>query len=422
MLNLNSPTVQAMISASPNMLNNVPVYYGNTPTVQTTMSATPQPQQQFQSPYPSPKDMLSQQGQQTIYQQTSFAPNPTPYPPNTVGMANPVYNPYQGYMYQQPQQYAQPQYYQQPQYYNRYNPQPQQPISEEQKRRELIYRQQFCPPVGDEDAHITWESANMHGMTYEEQVRLDSKVLKCMSRIVSKNLGRSEEEAERCEAHFDVFDKNDMQRETQEYISNKPPKPRAVFKVRVTCGDMVIRDTISEDSKDKPLTDAEVKKLSENNEAIVIVDKISEARQIQRDHAFRIIHNQAVERKYDNMDLLEFFNVGSSEITRAIQDKELKEYNNSLVGKVYDKNSFRNRLLANNGFRTREELGAVKRFVGRYGYLPNGMPISPQHDPGLSECFSYNAETGNIDITLPGYMSKAFEGARSRFLRSLDDT
>ena len=41
---------------------------------------------------------------------------------------------------------------------------------------------------------------------------------------------------------------------------------------------------------------------------------------------------------------------------------------------------------------------------------------------GSIASWTYNAETGNIDITLPGYMSKAFEGARSRFLRSLDDT
>lgn len=390
MLNLNSPTVQAMMAQSPNGFGNMPVYYGNTPQVETISTQVQQPQSQqthFQTPYPSPKEMLTQQGQQTIYQPTSFAP----YPPNVVGIAHPGYNPT---YYQQ----SNPYYYSNG--YGNYQP-----------------TQQQCMP-SDEDARITWETANNNGVTYREQIETESKLYKLMSRIVSKNIGRSEEEAKKCEDRFNIYDRNEQYRQSQEQAYQIRKQNKIVIKVKVKVGDTVIAARSSEDHPD-----FQNDRFESNVVRIEQAEKAEEIREANKDYAFRMMHNQAIERKYDNTDLLEFFNGGgSSEITLAIQAQELKNYNNSLIAKTYDKDTFRARLLRNNGIKSREEQKAVDRFVGRYGYLPNGTPISPQHDPAMSECFSYNPKTGCYDVTLPNYMSKAFEGARSRFLRSLDDT
>ena len=391
MLNLNSPTVQAMMKNSPNGFGNMPVYYGNNPQVQT---ATIQPQHQlqqtqFQSPYPSPKEMLPQQGQQTIYQQTSFAPSPMPYPPNVVGMAHPgfVSNPYLNYQ-NNPGSYQYP-------YYG---------------------YQQYVPM--DEETRITFEAATNNGVTYEEQVYTESQLYKIMSRIASKQIGRSEEEAKECENKFNVIDKEEERRKALQSQYETRKKKRLVMKVSIVCGEDVIASRTSEQNQEFAND-----RLESNIVRIEQAEKLKAVKDANRDYAFTVMHNQAIERKYDNTDMLEYFNGGgASEVSLAIQQQKLRAFNSTLIGKTYDSNSFKARLLKNNGLRSPGQAKAVEKYVGRYGYLPNGIPISPQHDPGMSECFSYNPQTGNFDVTLPNYMSKAFEGARSRFLRSLDDT
>ena len=392
MLNLNSPTVQAMMKNSPNGYGNMPVYYGNTPQVQTEI-IQPQ-QQQFQSPYPSPKEMLMQQGQQTIYQQTSFAPQPVPYPPNVVGMAHPGYgsNPYLNYA-------------QNPTAYYQYN---------------SPYSYQYVPM--DDETKIILETANNNGITYEEQIHIESKLNKLMSRIVSKNLGRSKEEALECESRFNVIDKNEEKKkafeEQRETYKKIYAKSRIVMRVSVKCGDEVIASRSSEDN-----ANFKNDQLESNVVRIEQAEKFKAIKEANRERAFEIMHNQAIERKYDNTDLFEFFNGGgATEVTLAIQQQKLKEFNSSLIGKTYDKNNFKSRLLRNNGHRSSDEIKAVEKYVSRYGYIPNGMPVSPQHPPEISESFSYNPATGNIDITVPNYMTKEFDRARYRFLRSLEDT
>lgn len=392
MLNLNSPTVQAMMKSSPNGFGNMPVYYGNTPQIQTE---TIQPQQQqFQSPYPSPKEMLTQQGQQTIYQQTSFTPNPVPYPPNVVGMAHPGYNP------------------------NPYLNYAQNPTAYYQYQNPYAYRQ-YVPM--DDETKIILETASNNGLTYEEQVHTESRINKLMSRIVSNNLGRSEEEALECESRFNVIDKDEEKKkafeEQKEIYREIYKKNRVVIKVSVTCGDEVIASRDSDDN-----VDFKNDMLESNVIRIEQAEKVKAVREANRERAFQIMHNQAIERKYDDTDLFEFFNGGgASEVTLSIQQQKLKDFNSTLIGKTYDKNNFRNRLLKNNR-RSSNEIKAVEKYVGRYGILPNGMPVSPQHPPEIAESFSYNPNTGYVDIVVPNYMTKAFDGARYRFFKSLDNT
>ena len=85
-INLNSPTVQAMLNNTPYGVGNLPVYFGSAPTITGTVeSAQNQPTQQM--PFPSPKEMLTNGGQSMIYNPTTFAPQP-----NIVGGYNPSFN------------------------------------------------------------------------------------------------------------------------------------------------------------------------------------------------------------------------------------------------------------------------------------------------------------------------------------------
>ena len=158
MLNINSPTVQAMMQNVPQGFGNMPVYFGNTPVLSTN-------QQQVSTPYPSPKEMLMQSGQQNIYSQTSFAPR------NVVGGYNPGFdaafggyiNPYMGYGY------------------SGYGFNPMMPL--------------------DDETRITLALAEANGLDYNEQIKMESELYKTMSRITSKNCNRTAEEA----AHFEKY-------------------------------------------------------------------------------------------------------------------------------------------------------------------------------------------------------------------------
>lgn len=382
MLNLNSPTVQAMMQNSTSQgFGNIPTYYGNSPVIGTEN----QPVQQFQTPYPSPKDMIANQGQQNIYQQTSF----TTQPRNIVGGYNPgynaafsnYYNPYMGYG-----TYGG--------YGNNY----------------YGYQNQYAFPL-DEDARERLESANNNNLTYDEQLITESNIYKRLSRIVSKALGRSDEEARECEARFDIYNKYP----TPEYTPEKQIEPMHVV---IMCGD----DILYESNPDT--TNSSSYYRSNNNRIGMYVENVkmqNRNREAAIDRAQTFMYNQAIERKFDGVGLLEYLNHGSAVIGADYLSKQTQSYNNTLVGRVYDKNNFRKRLLENNGLRPREELKAVDRFVGRYGYLPNGTPISPQHDPGLSSCFSYDPSTGSYNITAPNFIKDRLEAARTRFIKSLDD-
>ena len=191
MLNMNSPTVQAMLNNLPQGVGNMPVYYGNTPTVTSEISTQPT------IPYPSPKEMLIQSGQNNIYSPTSFAPR------NIVGGYNPGYqtafdgysNPYMGYGA-----------------YGGY---------------------QFSPM--DDDARLRLEAAWFNGLTYDEQLRSESNLYKKISRIVSRNVGRDEETANDCEKAFDIYNKYP----NPEQIQRKPIRP---IHIQLKVGDTVVAD------------------------------------------------------------------------------------------------------------------------------------------------------------------------------------
>ena len=73
MLNINSPTVQSMLRNTPQGFGNIPIYSGNGPTITTETIAVPSQEQQningtnqFQTPFPSPKEMLMNEDRYTM--------------------------------------------------------------------------------------------------------------------------------------------------------------------------------------------------------------------------------------------------------------------------------------------------------------------------------------------------------------------
>lgn len=367
MLNVNSPTVQAMMQNVPQGFGNMPVYFGNTPTV--TTEQVPQNQTQFSTPYPSPKEMLMQSGQQNVYAPTSFAPR------NIVGAYNPGYqaafngyiNPYIGYGT-----------------YGGYG---------------------YSAYPMDEETRQTLELANLNGLDYEEQVKMESDLYKKMSRTVSKNLDRSEEDAQKCESAFEPRSK-----------SGNQPQPiiRDAVKtihIRILVNDEVVADIPSRNTG-----------INNNAPSSSTMDNLrARDAMIRTQIANRMndAYANAIERKMDNMDMLDFFNNGAGSIISANIEAIAQYQNATRSAQLYNKERFGQRLLENNGIKRKSQKNAIERFVGRYGVMPDGRPVSPGHDPAVAQSFSYDPNTGQYSVTAPNFIRDRMEKARQSFINSI---
>ena len=360
MLNINSPTVQAMMQNVPQGVGNMPVYYGNAPVFTTE-------QQQVSTPYPSPKEMLMQSGQQNVYEQTSFAPR------NIVGAYNPGFqaafngyiNPYMGYGY------------------SGYGFNPMIPLDEETK--------------------LTLSMAEANGLEYEEQIRMESDLYKSMSRAVSKSIGRTEEEATHFEKYFDVYEKN-PQPQNQYYTR----KPITHMHVQIKVGDDIVADM--------PATNIPVGYTPPRVFDDIRARDNMVKNQIAQYHS--TLYNNASERRMDNVDLLDFFNNYAGGLIMEDIDYMVRCQAMTNAGFIYDKEKFKT-LLNNNGIKTRAQRAAVDRFTGRYGIMPDGRPVSPGHDPAIASSFSYNPNTGQYSITAPNFISDRLDKARQTFINSI---
>ena len=370
MLNLNSPTVQSMLKNTPNGFGNIPVYYGNTPTITSTIEAVPT---QSATPFPSPKEMVMNTGQNTLYSQTTFTPR------NVVGAYNPGFqaafagysNPYMGY--------------------GTYG----------------AYNNQYCMAPPDQESRDMLETAINNGLTYDEQLINESNLYKTMSRIVSKNLGRSEEEAKRCEEVFSIYCKYPQ----QEYAERKKVK---FLHIKLKIGDEVVADI------DPDKTFIREQNYTMNTMYIYQMRERQHFIECKRIETMNSMYEKAPERMFDNYDLLDFFNIGAGVIMADSLNRELYMQSIRRTAQVYDSDDFKKRLLKNNGLRSREQLKAVERFVGRYGIMPDGRPVSPAHDPAVATSFSYDARTGQYTVTAPNFIRDKLEEARDSFIKSID--
>ena len=407
MLNMNSPTVQSMLRNNYTGLGNIPMYYGSPPTIETSYVSASQVQAEQQQPaqtpiqqqpttpmtgpFPSPKEMVTQSGYSNIYQPTGF----TQYPRNIVGAYNPGYqaafagysNPYMGYGYSG---YGYGGYPNNPYYgYGNYSyGEPQYPI--------------------DEESRLLNEAAMFNGVSYSTQLENESDLYKQISRIVSKNVGRDEEEAERCEAAFSIYDKRKVQQESAE--RRRTLVQTLTIEVRYSEDSKVIVDS---DRNYRPfgyrIDPGFIDNCRANTEKKVI-DKI-----VRNNYYY----DHAPERQFDKMDLLDFFNNGFGRLALDSLMREQVRQAVSRTTEVYNREEF-GKLLRKNGHKTKEEMKIVDRFFGRYGIMPDGRPTTPGLDPAVATSFSYDPKTGSYYVTAPNFMKSRMDQARDNFIKSID--
>lgn len=406
MLNVNSPTVQAMLNSTPIGYGNMPMYQGQSPNIQT-VSDNNQPYQpilpqygSYQTPYPSPKEMLTMNGENMVYRPNQF------YQPNNpmVGGYNPGYQA-AFYGYQNP--YMNP--YQGPQwmYPNSYN------ITEQ-----MVYN--YLPP----EFQSMYISAKQMGRNFNDQVEIESKILIELSRIVAKNVGRSEEEQKKIEEGFKikVTNLNDVIKEEQDRI-HKPVMP---MKVSICKGDTIIASSVVKDQNERDIIppDSVITSYRKRNPKYIF-DQMKE----QSDNAkaryaaiVKNIYDNAPERKYDNVGLIEYINSGGMNESMVVAENihfalaKMNRFNN-----IYDHDKFSNNLLINSGNdRVKANEDIIKRFIsGHNGVKPDGSIIDPWRDPSLASSFSMDPLTGKINITAPNFVSSKIDSMRESFNRSI---
>lgn len=402
MLNMNSPTVQAMLNNTPQGFGNMPVYYGSAPVV--TESVEPVQSQQranIQQPFPSPKEMISQGGQNMIYAPTSFQPR------NIVGGYNPGFqaafagysNPFMGYGYSG---------YGNTMYPNNYG---------------YMMNMGFVSPP-DEDSRQRLEAAYMNGYVdmcegdlvkaYDMQLVTESELYKKISRTVSKNLGRSEEEAKQCEEAFSIYNKY---KRPEEETKKKP----TVIHIKLKIGDEVVADCnpAATEVKDQAVAQRPKQNYAANVQYIDYFRMQNAIREANNISKCNMLYNNAPERQFDTTDLYDFFNYGAGVIMADSLNRELNDQRMRNVGKAYNNEAF-HKLLVNNGLRTKNQVKAVDRFCGRYGIMPDGRPVSPGHDPAVATSFSYDPKTGQYNVTAPNFIRDRLEHAREVFIKSID--
>lgn len=372
MLNINSPTVQAMMQNTPQGFGNMSVYYGNTPSMDSTI----------QTPYPSPKEMLMQSGQQNVYAPVQFQSPVYSSQPQYVGGYNPGFdaafagysNPYMGYGYSGYTGYG----------YNGYG-----------------YPQMV--PL-DPDAQIVYQMAQENGISFKDQLEMESNMYKQLSRITSKYLNRSEEDTVKHEKMFDIYNKFEQpQQQPQNYYS---PIPNMHICIKV--GTEIVSD-IPSGSISYYNRSAWVQKL--------IIDDINTTSMLS--NRYSQMHANAIERKFDDVDLVDFFNNCIGTLITDDLEYRLNMQRMTRSAESYNREKFC-RLLNNNGIKSRYNKDAVERYVGRYGIMPDGRPVSPGHDPAIAQSFAINPKTGQLEITAPNFISNRIEQARQSFIRSIE--
>lgn len=397
MLNANSPIVQAMLANTPNGFGNMPMYNGNAPTI--TTETVPVQSQSFSQSFPSPKEMLANNGQYSIYGQTSFMPQP---------------------MYQQQSYY-----------------QPMNPIIGGSPNVNAMFNGYTNPYMGngsfmgyycntmevipiDEESRQIVEAAKFNGITYSEQLVNTSMLNKMLSRAANRANGVSEEEIQRKSKYYDIYYKfktPERIRDEVEEILRENREECSKLEIAIVKGDTITK-TSPKNVSARSMVGFDTYHKSGTHYSIV-AEMWRRAKQslIER---YAYAYNHAVERKYDHCSLYEFFNGGAGyDILQQGFEEAMRINMAKRTTMVYDKNSIHALLRKSAGLAPVGEQKAMERFVGRYGVMPDGRPVSPSHDPRIAESFSYNPATGEFSVTAPNFIRDRIEKAKESFKRSL---
>ena len=393
MINVNSPTVQSMLASTPVGFGNMASAAYTAPPIQSDMQMQNDMNLGVGNQIPFGGYEQPQYPQQYQYQ-TLYQPM---YPQQQYGMQYPQYPQYQngssivgGY---NPNVNAVFNGYSNPYMSNGFDGfgyQPQVPM--------------------DQDAIERLQMAEMNGLTYDEQLIQESNLYKSLSRIVSKSLGRSEEDAKRFENLFSIYNK--YERKEEEEIKKK--KSLSIH-IKVTRGDEVLVDS---------RTDAVPVPPNGNLRNIQFMEMMHERKEAinkAKINGLNQMYAQAPERMYDNMDVVDFFNNGAGVLMGNVLSREAAMQRVKRVSQLYNKDQFRERLFKNNNIKGKAQITAIDRFVGRYGVMPDGRPVSPGHDPAVATSFSYDPKTGQYSVTAPNFIKDRLENARNSFISTIEN-
>lgn len=356
-LNLNSPTVQAMLANTPTGVGNIPTYNGNEPTIYSD------PRTNFTTPYPSPKDMIVN-GQSSVYAPTAFTNNGRYNP-----MLNGYSNPYMG-------------------------------------TGSYLIGQQIMSPA-DRDVQ---ERAMLNMVSFEEQQEMDRQYTTILLEMSCMYCGLSEEETK--EVIDDYFNPKYTKQGYQDTISIRNKK-NIKIKVSLYQDDEKIRE--KEVSLSSPVSTYTGR--SYELSSMIRNENINNTRKM---NYFKYIQACVPQTHYENDDNpIDYFNNHLPEMVAFRANQTLEIQRKIMAGMIYNKEEFKRLLeIHTKSSITRNKRKAIDRFTGRYGVMPDGRPTTPGIDPSIASSFSYDPSTGQYHVTAPKFMN-SLENARASFYKTI---
>ena len=323
MMNQNSPIIQEMLRNTPMSqgnfypwMNPQQFYYGNTPVMESAYMQTPiyngyynqQPMYYQQTPFPN------QYGVNLGQQQLPYAD------PFASGYYNPYFRPGMG-MPQPPNGY----------YYNPFDP----------------YQQQYGygyyqPYFNDPAMRAVYENAVFNGVTMQDQMRNDQTISRILTMTVGKNLGLSDEQINRNLELFETKTNNDQNGNglTSIYDLYKVDK---IPKVKVYIGGELAysneKSRYNQSNRPSYVTAERDFAINQYNTEVMRNNTIM---------YWNTIHNNAIEREADNMDMYDFFDKVAPKISIALDEQRLRDFRYSQVQRMYNRDNFRSMLDMNN--------------------------------------------------------------------------
>lgn len=462
-LNLNSPCVQQMLREHPEMANRFKTCYGAPPSIQTEclvetgngqspqvvpigppryIQITTNPmlgqmvqQAQIQQPYADPYNMLTGMGlanyQMPTYNFTGALASPgysdagQPVMGGAPTMVVPGYsNPYMnngfavtGYdpRYVQPQAYY-PGYmmYQQVQR----NPFDVHPMEPERQRRYIYGTDEDRIAIDrgfDSANHQTINNDHIYALMHVACMRYREE----SEEAIQAYLGAMEEKHERLRKEDEEFDKKfdpfNLDKYKVKFEDPDAMNPEeCTIHIMIKQGDKIIVEMNGENGFKATRT----RNLGYEKSKIFYE---SECRRQMINQIHLYMHEHAIERLYDHVGVIEFFNKGFGHICAEERQREWEAMAHD-VTKLYDRNEFQARLHRNSrpqlkqkayeqSLKQQAEMANNNQIGGDQAYMPGGIPVpvavmnQPIGDfveemPGVM----YNEKTGVMNITLPDFL------------------
>lgn len=395
-LNWNSPIVQNAMTNAPQAFQGSQFYMGSQPTF-TAGTAT----MQSPSPYPSPRDMVLNVGQSQMYgYPQQFVGGYTPPTVQFTGALNP------NAMQQAFDGYANP--------YIGYG---------EYTGYGVPYMQSQAVYLNPTDQAV-WSEAAYNDITVEQQLEMESRIWKQISKIV--NHGASEQEIEEKAKRYDIVSPTQPANKTiEDPLYYKPFLTQSVmkngFKITITTSDG--KETQLSSLKSKIGYSAidyreNIRRLDES-----MIRK--EYQQYALDQLHAQMHDTAVERQFDDCSsLVEFFNEYAWILSAQLDQMKLNEQAIAGIVKVYQPEVFKRRV------RLRENMtevqrqkndAAIDRILKRYDSNPFDAMTAAFGATSPNGTGVTATPSGHIEISTPQFIQDRMAPIRERFYNSINN-